>query len=160
MIAGNPAAARRGTPETAVLREFILPSGDPRRGPRSSPNNLADRQGHTPELGRSPSDYLAMTIKGPWDAKITPDAKRRNEQAQALPEQLRAREFPHQKGKKINPAQINQGGAQNQEKQPPEQTGSKQVPEPTKAKGELTEGRQEPSPEAKTPEKQGGTGGA
>jgi hypothetical protein len=40
-----------------------------------------------------------------------------------MPEQLRARE---QKSEKMNPTtQINQGGAQNQEKQPPEQTGSK-----------------------------------
>jgi len=58
----------------------------------------------------------------------------------------------------MNPTQINQGGAQNQEKQPPEQTGSKQVRDASKSKGELTEGRQEQAP-AKTPEKQGGIGG-
>jgi hypothetical protein len=39
-----------------------------------------------------------------------------------------------------NPTQINQGGAQNQEKRPPGQTGSANR---DKADGELTEGRQE-----------------
>jgi hypothetical protein len=100
-----------------------------------------------------------MTIKGPWDREATPEAMRMNDYAQALPEQLRARELPIQKREKMNPTQINQGGAQNQEKQPPEQTGSKQVADATKSKGELTEGRQEQA-SAKTPEKQGGIGGS
>jgi hypothetical protein len=58
-----------------------------------------------------------------------------------------------------NPKQINQGGAAIQEKQPADQTGSKQVPDASTSKGELTEGRPEPSPVAKTPEKQGGIAG-
>ena len=35
-----------------------------------------------------------MTIKGPWDAKVTPHAKRQNELAKILPKQLQARELP------------------------------------------------------------------
>ena len=58
-----------------------------------------------------------MTIKGPWDAKTTPLGRRQNELAQALPKQLQAREMPLK--------QINQGGAENHERQPKEQTRSK-----------------------------------
>jgi len=46
--------------------------------------------------------------------------------AKILPKQLQARELPLKRTDDMtNPTQINQGGAQNQERQPPEQTGQK-----------------------------------
>ena len=56
-----------------------------------------------------------MTIKGPWNAKLTPHAQRQNELAQALPKQLQARELPLRGIEQVtHPTQINQGGTLSQ----------------------------------------------
>ena len=52
-----------------------------------------------------------MTIKGPWNAKLTPHAQRQNELGQALPKQLQARELPLRRVEQVtHPSQISQGG--------------------------------------------------
>ena len=99
-----------------------------------------------------------MTIKGPWDAKITARAKRQNELAHALPKQLQAREMPLKRSEEVtNPTQINQGGTQNQERQPKEQIGNK------KPKRNLHSDRDglpiSNAGEPILPEEQGGIGG-
>jgi hypothetical protein len=61
-----------------------------------------------------------------------------------------------------NPTQINQGGAQNQERQDPAATGKKAqqentrpMPDPNKSTGELTEGRTAPMPARNQMKQQG-----